>query len=267
MTQPSIISAASLTMCLGSYLATTRLIKTKQAMDFDTMIQFYLHLEPLLGGLITVVSFTIQQKNYLKAIELMDEVSKLLKTLHLKPKLLFVWMHYYLFYFSIIVGNAFYICLSYVTGKSILVLLYDYMTDGVCFHAQSSTLLQFGVFMMISSEIFVLLNEHIRKLDENCVDTITALKQLQTIGDIHFKLCKAINKMNETCSTILLVYTIKSYFEFGGLMLSINGVLPALTVEFIALSIFYSITGIEITINCELMNKFVSTRAFSNFFF
>lgn len=243
-------------------MSLNELIDPTKAIDFDTAIQLYLNIEPSVAGLITLVSFNMHQKHYIKSMQLMDDASRLLKPLGLKPKLYLIWFHILAFYSSLVFGNLAYIYISLSKGRSLAMIVYDYMTNGISFHAQTTILLQLGFYIGIALEVFQLLNQHIKRLERSPFTNITnALRELRIVGDIHMKICESVNAMATVCTATLLVYTLKSYVEFSGLLLSLNGVLPAITFQFLLLGFCYLTGGIELTISSEMMNNSVSKQA------
>lgn len=244
-------------MLAGSYLAVLELTKEKP-IDFDTATLIYMFTEPTLTGIIIINDFATKQKQFLKAAELLDEVDVDFHRLGLKRNNPVVkWMITY--YFSaIFFGNLTYNVLSYIGGKSMVHSIYEYLSYGISFHAQNTIIAYYSTFAALVMQNFSVINRRLDTIGRPVRDIEGMVIELKLLGKTHFSLCKALININEACAKTVFLYNMRAFIEICAWLLSLNGLLPTLRVDFTMMIICYVMTLLfNATLN-EIVKNWVS---------
>lgn len=244
-------------MITGSYLAVLELTREK-TIDFDTATLIYMFTEPTLTGIIIINDFANKQKQFLKSIELLDEVDLNFNKIGLKRNSPVIkWMIIY-YYSAISIGNFTYNVFSYLGGKSMVHSMYEYLSYGISFHAQNTIITYYLTFATLIMQNFVVINRRLETTGRPVRDIERMLDELKCLGDVHFSLCKSLKNINETCAKTVFLYSMRAFIEICAWLLSLNGLLPKLKVDFTMMIICYMMTLLFSAVLNEVVKNLVS---------
>lgn len=243
-------------MIIGSYLAIVEITRDEIS-DFDVVTLIYMFTEPTITGIIIIDNFTRKQKQFLQSAELLHEVDEEFFKLGLKRTIPVVkWMiTYYLN--AIVFGNFAYNVLSYVGGKTMIHSIYEYLSYGISFHAQNTIICYYNTFTTIIIQDLMAINEHIETIGRPVGDVKRMEHELKSLGKMHFSLCESLKKINDACATTIFMYSMRAFIEICAWLLSLNGLLPKLKVDFTMMIVCYVMTMLCIAVSNQMMKNWV----------
>lgn len=246
-------------MVLGSYMAVieVQIGDESDSSTFDKVAFLYIYLEPTISGTIVLLVFSYQRRYLLKSYKLLQ---KLTKTLEDEGVTITTWLVKYqtwLFCSVFVMGNTLWNLHSYMNGKTTLHSLYENLGWCLSFHVQQIILLYFLVHMDLSYCTTTKLNEHLQSLKKNSKSIFT---KLTNVGNMHFELCKSIAYINKICTPTILLFSVRSYFVLCCSLMSLNGMLPKLKIDFFILAFMYVGTATQFVIWSEMVYRTVSNK-------
>lgn len=229
-------------MIAGSCLAILELTKGKPV-DFDTGTLIYMFTEPTITGIIIINDFAKKQKQFLKSIRLLNTVELGFHKLGIKRTcpIMVKWMIRY-YYSAIIIGNFSYNLFSYIAGKSATHSVYEYLSYGISFHVQNTIITYYLTFAALLLQNFIAINKRLETIKRPVSDVKRMVEELKLLGEMHFCLCKSLQNINEVCAKTVFLYSMRAFIEICAWLLSLNGLLPKLRVDFTMMIVCYTMT-------------------------
>lgn len=245
-------------MILGSYMAILEVYMGEESNSstFDKIAFLYIYIEPTISGTIVLVAFIHHGRYLMKSFDILHKILKTLEQQGCTISLSYIKIQAMLFLIMFIVGNFLWNLHSYLNGKSRLHSFYEYLGWGISFHAQQVILIYFVVHMKICQIIANLLNDCLKSLQ--AVKNDEVLEKLTKIGAMHFELCKSVTYMGKMSSPTILLFSIRSYFVLCCSLMSLNGMLPKLKVDFFILALIYLSTTVQFVLRNENAYREVS---------
>lgn len=241
-------------MLLASYLAVLEVLIGEESNSslFDQAAFLYIYLEPTISGTIVLLAFIHHRKYLIRSFDIIHKILKTLERQGCTVSVLYIKIQTNLFLAVFLVGNLLWNIHSYLNGKSKLHSFYEYLGWGISFHAQHVVLIYFVVHIKISQIAARLLNERLQAFQMGDDD---AMVKFAKIGAMHFELCRAVAYMGRICTPTTLLFSIRTYFVLCCSLLSLNGMLPTLKVDFFILALIYLTTTVHLVLRNETVHR------------
>lgn len=241
-------------MALGSYMAVLEVQYGEEAdsSTFDKIAFLYVYLEPTASGAAVLTVFIRRRRLFLESFRRLHAIAKKLEegeerrvsTTTVRARVVF-------FATTFIVSNSLWNIASYFNGKTALHSVYEYLGWGISFHLQQVLLLYYTVHLDLDCSISDALNDHLSSLDA----APDPAEKLSTIAHLHSEMCGSLSYINRITSPTLLLFSVRTYLVACCTLMSLNGMLPKLKVDFVVLALVYLVTCVQIALRSEAMRK------------
>lgn len=254
-----IFLAIILIMVGGTCIAHSLLSKDISYIEFDKATLLFMYTEPSITGSIMLVHFVYHHEKLVRAVQLVDNVGNSLYKLNLKPSIKPNVYILIFFYCTMSILGTVYNTLLYLQGRSAVFVLYSYMTCGMALFLQHAIILYFCCVCAQIVYNLLILNDYLETCEQQHEFSNMTEKNLRIASDIHFMSCEALKSIQTACNLTILLYTMRAQIITFVWILSLNGMLPKLLLDFVVQVMCYAITVVAITVLSELLKSQVIT--------
>lgn len=244
-----------LMMVGGSFLAHVTLSKDTSYNSFDQAILFFLFTEPSITGTVMLIHFGYKHKEFMRSLKILEDVGKILHKLRLEPSIKPVRAVMIFFYSaSSALGILYYSILLY-QGRSIIFIIFSYMTTGTVLFVQHIILLYFVSTCFLIIHNVAVVNKYLETFEEQADFSQKTEKNLRTTAEVHFLLCEALKHLVSACDLTILIYGVRAQVMVFLWILSLNGMLPKMIIDTIGNLMCYTIAIIIIITMSEILKS------------
>lgn len=244
-----------LMMASGTCIAHSMLSTDVSYIEFDKATLLFLYTEPSIVGSIMLVHFVYHHEKLVRAVQLLENVGNCLYKLNLKPSTKPVKYILIFFYVAMFIIGTVYNILLQVQKRSVLFVIYSYMTCGTALFLEHAIILYFYCVCVQIVHNLVMLNDYLETCEQQHEFLKMTEKNLRIASEIHFMLCEALKNIQTACNLTMLLYSMRAQIIIFLWTLSLNGMLPKLLLDFAVQVMCCAITVVAITVLSEVLKS------------